>query len=134
MAEERSLPGWPKKKLVKDVRRHLAHYGIRPAKIDIWRATWSWAEAIARSYWHMHWPMPSEIGTQYILLLLVEMKSSCMLRLPYRAKEVIPPEVKALIPALQDTGLPAIADETGKKRQQQGSTRRSRSVARQKGQ
>ncbi len=28
MAEERSLPGWPKKKLVKEVRRHLSHYGI----------------------------------------------------------------------------------------------------------
>ena len=63
MAEERSLPGWPKKKLVKEVRRHLSHYGIRPAKIEIWQATWAWADAIARSYWHVHWPLPSEIGT-----------------------------------------------------------------------
>jgi len=36
--------------------------------------------------------MASEIATQYILLLLVEMKSSHMLRLPYRANEIIPPK------------------------------------------
>ena len=75
MAEERSLPGWPRKKLVKEVRSHLWHYGIRPTKFTIWQATWSWADAIARTYWHTHWPMASEIATQYILLLLVEMKS-----------------------------------------------------------
>jgi hypothetical protein len=98
MAEERSLPGWPKKKLVREVRRHLWHYGIRPTKFTIWQATWAWADAIARSYWHKHWPLPSEIGTQYILLLLAEMKSSSMLRLPYRAQEVIPAEVAAMLP------------------------------------
>ena len=75
MAEDHSLPGWPKKKLVKEVRRHLSHYGIRPVRSELWRATWAWAEAIARSYWHTHWPLPSEIGTQYILLLLIEMKA-----------------------------------------------------------
>jgi len=68
MAEDHSLPGWPKKKLVKEVRQHLSHYGIRPIKFEIWQATWAWAHAIARSYWHVSWPLPSEIGTQYILL------------------------------------------------------------------
>lgn len=116
MAEDYSLPGWPKKKLVKDVRRHLWHYGIRPTKHELWRATWAWAETIARSYWRTHWPMPSEIATQYILLLLVEMKSSYMLRLPYRAAEHIPPEVAALLPAAQQPALLAIADEAGKRR------------------
>lgn len=116
MAEERSLPGWPKKKLVKEVRRHLSHYGIRPAKFEIWQATWSWASAIARSYWHVHWPLPSEIATQYILLLLVEMKSSCMLRLPYRANEIVPPEVARLLPAAHQPGILAIASETEVKR------------------
>jgi hypothetical protein len=101
MAEERSLPGWPKKKLVKEVRRHLSFYGIRPVKFTIWQATWSWADAIAHSYFHVHWPLPSEIGTQYILLLLVEMQQSHLLRLPYRAKEVLPPGVAAMLPALQ---------------------------------
>lgn len=98
MAEERSLPGWPKKRLVKDVRRRLWAYGIRPTRTDIWRATWAWADAIARSYWKTSWPMVSEIATQFILLLLAEMKSNCMLRLPYRAQEIVPPEVAALLP------------------------------------
>ena len=52
--------------------------------------------------------MPSEIGTQYILLLLVEMQESHLLRLPYRAKEIVPPEVAVLLPALQQPGFPVI--------------------------
>jgi hypothetical protein len=116
MAEDRNLPGWPKKKLVKEMRRYLWHYGIRPTKFTIWQATWTWASAIARSSWHVHWPMPSEIGTQYILLLLVEMKSSCMLRLPYRAGEIVPPEVARLLPAAQQPGILAIANETAAKK------------------
>jgi hypothetical protein len=112
MAEERSLPGWPKRKLVKDVRRHLWHYGIRPTKFTIWQATWAWAHAIAQSYWRTSWPMASEIGTQYILLLLAEMKSSSMLRLPYRAQEIVPAEVAVFLP-LQPL---AIAEEAGKSR------------------
>ena len=98
MAEEHSLPGWPKKKLVKEVRSHLWHYGIRPKWSMIWQATWSWADTIAHSYWHTHWPMASEIATQYILLLLAEMKSSCMLKLPYRAQEIMPPDIAAMLP------------------------------------
>ena len=118
MAEERTLPGWPKKKLVKEVRQHLSHYGIRPTKSMIWDATWEWADAIARSYWHVHWPMPSEIATQYILLLLVEMKQSCMLKLPYRAAKVIPREVAALLPNVQASGVLAIANDTRRKKRQ----------------
>jgi hypothetical protein len=113
MAEERSLPGWPKKRLVREVRRHLWHYGIRPVKSEIWRATWTWADAIARSYWHTHWPMASEIGTQYILLLLAEMKGSFMLRLPCRAGEIVPADVRAMLPT---SSVLAIADERGKSR------------------
>ena len=116
MAEDHTLPGWPKKKLVKDVRRHLSHYGIRPVRPDLWRATWAWANAVANSYYYKHWPLPSEIGTQYILLLLVEMKQSCMLRLPYRAAEHVPPEVAAMLPPVQASGVLAVADESGQKR------------------
>ena len=115
MAEERTLPGWPKKKLVKEVRRHLSHYGIRPTKFGIWQATWAWADAIARSYWHVHWPLPSEIATQYILLLLVEMKSSSMLKLPYRAGDHVPPEVAAMLPNLQIGNILAITDNSKRK-------------------
>jgi len=116
MAEDHSLPGWPKKKLVKEVRRHLSHFGIRPVRSNIWRATWAWAHAIARSYWHVNWPLPSEIGTQYILLLLVEMKSSCMLKLPYRANEIVPLEVARLLPAVGQPGILAIASEVETKK------------------
>lgn len=115
MAEERSLPGWPKKKLVKQVRSHLWHYGIRPTKFSIWRATWKWAEAIARSYWHVHWPLPTEIASQYVLLLLADMKNSCLLRLPYRAADHLPPEVAAMLPTPQASGLLSIADESSRK-------------------
>jgi hypothetical protein len=105
MAEDRTLPGWPKKKLVKDVRRHLAHYGIRPTCLRAWRTTWIWAEAIARSYWQTHWPLASEIATQYILLLLAEMKKSHMLNLPYRADTVLPSEPAAALLDIQGSGI-----------------------------
>jgi hypothetical protein len=97
MAEQRDLPGWPKKRLVKQVRAHLWHYGIRPREKP-WRAAWSWASAVANSYIHTCWPSPFEIGTQYLLLLLVEIKESRALRLPYRASKVIPDEVRAMLP------------------------------------
>lgn len=97
MAEQRDLPGWPKKRLVREVRSHLWRYGIRPAWKP-WRATWSWANAIANSYFHTRWPSASAISTQYILLLLVEMKSNFALRLPYRASTVVPDEVRAMLP------------------------------------
>ncbi len=122
MAEDHSLPGWPKKKLVKDVRRHLSHYGIRPVRSELWRATWAWAEAIARSYWHTHWPLPSEIGTQYILLLLIEMKGSHMLRLPYRAGEKIPPQVAAMLPETHAPGVLAIAGPLEKRKRGRSGT------------
>ncbi|MEQ8788434.1 MAG: hypothetical protein RIC55_19140 [Pirellulaceae bacterium] len=99
MAEDRDLPGWPKKRLVKRVRSHLWRYGIRP-KGEAWRAAWSWAYAIATSYYYRTtWPLSSEIATQYVLLLLAEMKRNRSLNLPYRAGKVVPDDVKLLLPA-----------------------------------
>jgi hypothetical protein len=95
MAKNKELPGWPKQRLVKDVRAHLRSYGIRPQG-EAWRATW--ASAIANPYYHTHWPLPSEIGTQYVLLLLADMKRCRFLKLPYRANTVIPDSVKQLLP------------------------------------
>lgn len=97
MAEDRTLPGWPKKGLVKQVRSHLWTYGIRP-KGQAWRATWIWANAIAISYYHTHWPLPSEIAAQYVLLLLCDMREHHGLKLPYRANKVLPDEVRRLLP------------------------------------
>lgn len=114
MAEHRELPGWPKKRLVKEVRRHLWHYGIRP-KGEPWHATWSWAAAIARSYYHTHWPIPSEIAAQYVLLLLAEMNENRNLRLPYRANQVIPDDVRRLLPTKP---LPLLED--GKTKAKEG--------------
>jgi hypothetical protein len=97
MAVQEYLPGRPTKRLVRLVRAHLWRYGIRPRGKQ-WRAAWSWAHAISNSYFYPHWPSSSEISTQYVLLLLVEMKESSALRLPYRANKVIPDEVRAMLP------------------------------------
>jgi hypothetical protein len=92
--------------LIKRVRSHLWHYGIRP-KGPAWRATWEWAYAIANSYSRQHWPIPSEIASQYVLLLLAEMKRNRSLKLPYRADQVVPDDVKPLLP---NSPVPLLTD------------------------
>lgn len=94
MAESRDLPGWPKKSLVRQVRRQLASYGIRPSLPRLWYETWQWANQIRNSYFFPRWPLPSEIAAQYVLLLLFEMQSNHALKLPYRAAEQQPPSVR----------------------------------------
>lgn len=94
---DKYLPGSPRPKLVREVRRHLRGYGVTPQP-RLWLATWRWAETIAHSYAFIRWPIPSEIGSQYLVLLLAEMKSNHALRLPYRALRAIPNEVRALLP------------------------------------
>jgi hypothetical protein len=94
MAESRDLPGWPKKKLVTQVRRQLASFGIRPSIPSLWRETWEWAHQITNSYVFPRWPLASEIAAQYVLLLLVEMQSHHALKLPYRAAEQQPPSIR----------------------------------------
>ena len=106
MADYRDLPGFPRRALVKRVRSHLWLYGIRP-KGEEWRATWAWASAIARSYHHTHWPLPHEIGAQYVLLLLNRMNERRGLKLPYRASKVMPEEVRVLLP---ESVLPLLTD------------------------
>ena len=97
MADDRHLPGWPKKRLVKEVRRHLWCYGIRPNSIKLWHETWAWASQITRSYVYPRWPLPSEIGTQYVALLLLDMNVNRSLRLPHRAMEQMPPSLRQKI-------------------------------------
>lgn len=94
MAESRDLPGWPKKKLVSQVRRQLASYGIRPSLHKLWHETWQWASQITNSYVFPRWPLPNEIAAQYVLLLLVEMQANRALKLPYRAAEQQPPSIR----------------------------------------
>ena len=97
MAEARDLPGWPKKRLVKEVRRHLWRYGIR-SQYEPWKLTWAWTSAIANSYVYSHWPSPRGIATQYLLLLLSRMKQDHNLKLPYRADTVITQAVRQALP------------------------------------
>lgn len=99
MAESRDLPGWPKKKLVSQVRRQLGSYGIRPALHKLWYETWEWARQITNSYVFPRWPLPNEIAAQYVLLLLLEMQSNRALRLPYRAAEQQPPSIRLRLSA-----------------------------------
>lgn len=99
MAEHRDLPGWPKRKLVTQVRRQLASYGTRPSLQKIWYETWQWANQITNSYVFPRWPLPSEIAAQYVLLLLLEMNANHDLKLPYRAAEQQPPSVKLRLSA-----------------------------------
>ena len=49
MAEEKDLPGWPRKKLVKAVRSHLWSYGIRPCLYPHFSKHWTpWLTVLAR--------------------------------------------------------------------------------------
>jgi len=94
MAESRNLPGWPKKKLVAQVRRQLASFGIRPSLTRLWLETWQWASQITNSYVYPRWPLPTEIASQYMVLLLLEMQANHALKLPYRAAEQQPESVR----------------------------------------
>ena len=105
MAENRDLPGWPKKKLVTQVRRQLASYGIRPALHKLWYETWQWASQITNSYVFPRWPLPSEISAQYVLLLLLEMQANHALKLPYRAAEQQPESVRLRLNASRSLPL-----------------------------
>ena len=122
MAENRDLPGMPKQKLVKDVRKWLRSFGIHAhSHSTLWLATWDWAAKIARSYvLRPQWPLPSEIAAQYVLLLLVEMHQARALKLPYRAAEQIPDHIRDRLAAgVPVIGLPArigkLPDRTGGK-------------------
>lgn len=97
MAEDRHLPGWPKKRLVRDVRRHLWSYGIRPTSTKVWLETWAWANQITQSYVYPRWPLPSEIAAQFVALLLLDMNANRGLKLPHRAMEQMPPSLRQRI-------------------------------------
>lgn len=91
--DHRTLPGHPRKSKVIAVRKALNRYGIRPTGgmafrlNEIWRDAWEWA--LACSEWRgsrKQWPSDTEIASQYILLLLMEMRNNVALRLPFAAR------------------------------------------------
>lgn len=111
------LPGRPSKRLVREVRSFLWHYGIRPTG-DRWLAAWDWAYTIARSYIvtelgrsRPRWPSPSEIAGQYLFLLLCDIQALGILRLPYRAGNQMPDSVVALIAAAGTRRLLTLEDK-----------------------
>lgn len=105
------LKGSPSKLLIRKVRRHLKGYGIIPTAKH-WRLAWEWAALVANSYQcddmmigqfkarRPRWPSPSEIGAQYLALVLAEMRDMHALKLPYRAVDRCPIAARvALAPA-----------------------------------
>ena len=90
MADERTLPGWPKKSLVRSVKRWLRGFGISPALSALWREAWAWADRIASGYFRHTWPLASEIAAQYVFLLVLDMHGQRALKLPYRAAAQAP--------------------------------------------
>ena len=116
MAEEKNLPGWPTKSLVRKVKSVLWRYvRCRPQITDpLWRPTWEWADACRRrnelfDFSKRHrakWPSDNEIATQYLVLAITEMKSCSDLRLPFHAAGQMTPAVTAI---LQDPVLKLIS-------------------------
>lgn len=103
--EHNELPGRPRGQLVRKVRRTLYSYTrCRPLRTDrAWRLAWEWADACTRdgerfiTMKRRPWPSPSEIASQYLLIVLAEMKSSHQLRLPFRAQRCIPAQLAELL-------------------------------------
>jgi hypothetical protein len=119
---DRYLPGDPSKLLIRKVRRQLKSFGIVPLD-KFWRLAWAWAREVADSYRRSfvlaglakearcpRWPSPCEIASQYLLLLLADMRNSGEIKLPYRAAEHVPPAVAALF-GPQRPMLPAATTE-----------------------
>jgi len=102
---DRFLPGSPSKRKVREVRSHLWRYGIRPKD-----HAWQWAFEIACSYYRFRWPLPTEIASQYVLLMLCEMKDGRSLSLPYRADQVQPEAVKQMIPDMPLIVIPQLTE------------------------
>jgi hypothetical protein len=84
---DKYLPGGPPPRLIRQVRRSLRSDGMTVRSEVLWRTTWEWASSIRNSYVFPKWPLPAEIATQYILLMLLDRQASRQLRLPHRAKE-----------------------------------------------
>jgi hypothetical protein len=67
MADREYLPGLPPPKLVRGVRRHLRAYVITPMVAARWRLAWVWSHSDRMSDFDPRWPMPCEIGAQYLV-------------------------------------------------------------------
>jgi hypothetical protein len=107
---DKRIAGGPSKRLIKEVRKQLWRFGIKPMRHDLWLLAWQWASDVADSYriplpgkvHRKRWPATNEIASQYLMLLLVEMRSCCALRLPYRAADHMPAGIKQRVANLKE--------------------------------
>ncbi len=128
-SERNTLSGCPSNKLVRDVRGILfRRLGARPRRDDVnWKQAWEWAAACcSRSeFWQFGkqprrrpWPSPCEIASQFLLLVMMDMRDMHQLRLPWRAPECVPPSISRRFsgvpefPRIENTGsAPTTAGE-----------------------
>ena len=100
MTDVEYLLSRPTPALERSVKRHLGSYGIR-IRPELWRLTWEWANAVRDTYGAggRHWPPATEIGAQYVALLLNQMRGELALKLPSRAMdpELMPANVRRAI-------------------------------------
>lgn len=114
VSERNTLAGGPSNNRVAQVRQFLRLWGIRPAKdSSLWVETWRWAWQVAQSYNTLalpgiprhRWPNPSEIASQYVFLVLLDMGKS--LRLPFRAGQHLTPFLQSNLEVMGN-GLPRL--------------------------
>lgn len=96
LIDHRHLHGGPSRRLVKEVRSHLWRHGMRPVD-EPWQLTWAWASGIGSSYMRFRWPMPHEIATLYMILLIHRTADHRTFHVAYRARDAMPDSVKMFI-------------------------------------
>jgi hypothetical protein len=120
LSERNTLPGGPSKNRITQVRQFLRPWGIRPTRdSSLWVETWRWAWEVAKSYNTLalpgiprhRWPLASEIASQYVFLVLLEMGKR--LRLPFRAGQHLTPFLQTRLQALGNNKvIPQLSLET----------------------
>jgi hypothetical protein len=114
---DRYLPRFPSKSLVGKVRRALSQYGIKPQE-RLWRLAWDWAaECMFRKSFFLktkRWPSANEIATQYLFVLVAEMRAKRDLRLPYHAGPCLTEPIREIVSGVESglLSLPAADKES----------------------
>lgn len=114
---DRHLPGLPSKSLVVKVRKALNHYGIKPQE-RLWRLTWEWAaDCTFRNSLFLktkRWPSAYEIATQYLFVLIAEMRAKRDLRLPRNAGTCLTGPIREIVSGVESgmLSLPAADKES----------------------
>lgn len=114
---DRHLPSFPSKSLVVKVRRALNQYGIKPQE-RLWRLAWEWAaDCTFRNSLFLktkRWPSAHEIATQYLFVLIAEMRAKRNLRLPRNAGTCLTESIREIVSGVESglLSLPAADKES----------------------